>query len=91
MQVTLPRSHGIRVHLTHVPAAIRLLHLSDVQIPAAVVVVRQHDARILCDDVVVDAEDGLRVDAHPSDLERRRMQLATSNYRSMELRLNLSP
>lgn len=38
------------------------------QVPAAVVVVRQHDARILGDDVVVNAEDSLRVHAHPRHL-----------------------
>ena len=54
--------------MTHVIAAIRLLDLSDVQIPAAVVIVSQDDARVLRDDVVMNAEDGLRVDPHPRDL-----------------------
>jgi hypothetical protein len=68
LEVTLPGSHGIGVHLTHVPTSIRFLHFPNVQIPTAVIVVRQHNARILCDDVVVDAENRLRVHAHPRDL-----------------------
>lgn len=85
LEVTFSGSHGIRVHLTHVPASIWLLNLSDVKIPAAVIVVRQHDAWILCDDVVVDAENRLCVDANPRDLQARE---GKSNFTSVELHSN---
>lgn len=68
LQISFPRSHGISVHLTHVPPSIRLLDLPDVQVPASVVVVSQYDARVLGDNIVMNAEDGLRVYAHPRDL-----------------------
>jgi hypothetical protein len=68
LEIALAGSHGVRVHLAHVPAPIGLLDFSDVQVPAAVVVVRQHDPRVLSYDVVVDTEDGLSVDSHPRHL-----------------------
>lgn len=39
------------------------------QIPRSVVVVRQTDARILRDHIVMDGQYCLRIDAHPGDLE----------------------
>lgn len=85
LEVALPRSHRIGVHLAHVPTAVRLLHLSNVQVPAAVVVVGQHDARILCDDVVVNAENRLRVHPHPRDLQQR---MRGNEMSSVKLQLN---
>lgn len=68
MQIALPGAHGIRVDLAHVPPPVHLLYVLDVQIPRAVVVVRQADARVLSYYVVVDAEDRLGVHSYPRNL-----------------------
>lgn len=65
LKVTFSGSHGISVHLAHVPASIWLFDFSDMQIPAAMVVVRQNNARILSDDIVMNAENRLSVNSHP--------------------------
>ena len=75
LEVTFSGSHGIGVHLTHVPASIRLLHLPDVQIPATVIIVCQYDAWVLSDDIVVDAENRLSINAHPRDLHQEEPSL----------------
>lgn len=75
LEVTFPGSHGIGVHLTHVPSPVWFLDFAYVQIPASVVVVSQNDPRILCDDVVMDAENRLSVYAHPRYLQERRTNL----------------
>lgn len=54
LQVSLPTAHGICVDLTHVPASVSLVYVLDMQVPGAVVIVRQRDARVLRDHVVMD-------------------------------------
>lgn len=76
LKVALPHPHGVGVDLTHVPAAITLLHVLEVKVPGAVVVVRQRDAGVLRDHVVVDGQDGLGVHAHPRYLPRDTQILA---------------
>ena len=78
LQVALSRSHGIRVHLTHVPSSIGFFDFSYVQIPAAMVIVSQNDSRILCYNVVMDTEDGLGIYSHPCYLQSCR-RANTSN------------
>lgn len=68
LQVPLSTSHRVRVHLTHVPAAVFLVHVSDVQIPRPVIVVGQGHPGILGDDVVVNGQDRLSVHSDPRDL-----------------------
>jgi hypothetical protein len=65
LKVTFSWSHGIRVHLTHVPSSIQLFDFSYMQIPTSMVVVCENDARILRYDVVMDAENRLSIHAHP--------------------------
>lgn len=47
-------AHGIGVDLTHIPAAVSLVHVLDMQVPGAMVVIGQGDARVLRYHVVVD-------------------------------------
>jgi hypothetical protein len=70
LKVPLSTSHGVGVDLTHVPAAVSLVYVLDVQVPRAVVVVRQGDARILRDHVVMDREYRLCVHTDPCHLQR---------------------
>jgi hypothetical protein len=69
LEVPLPAAHGICVELTQVPAAVSLAYVLDMQVPGAVVIVRQRDARVLRDHVVMDRENGLRVHANPRHLQ----------------------
>lgn len=70
LQISLPRPHGIGINLAHVPSSIWLFDLPDVQVPAAMVVVSQHNSRILSDDIVMNAEDRLCVNSYPRDLNQ---------------------
>lgn len=69
LEVPLSTAHGIRVDLTHVPPAVSLVYVLDMQVPGAVVIVRQRDARVLRDYIVMDRENGLRVHANPRHLQ----------------------
>lgn len=69
LEVPLPTAHGVCVDLTHVPASVSLVYVLDMQVPGAVVVVRQRDARVLRDHIVMDREDCLRVHADPRHLQ----------------------
>jgi hypothetical protein len=69
LEVPLLTAHGIRVDLTHVPTAVILVYVLDVQVPGAVVIVRQRDARVLRDHFVMDRENSLRVHANPRHLQ----------------------
>lgn len=69
LEVPLPTAHGICVDLTHVPASVCLVYVLDMQVPGAVVIVRQRDARVLRDHVVMDRENGLRVHSNPRHLK----------------------
>ena len=55
-------------HLTHVPAAVHLLHVSDVELPLLVFPVGEGDPLVAGDDAVVDGKDGLGVHPDPGDL-----------------------
>jgi hypothetical protein len=69
LQVPLSTAHGVGVDLTHVPAAVSLVHVLDLQVPGAMVVKRQRDARVLRYHVVMDRQNGLRVHANPRHLQ----------------------
>lgn len=61
--------HGTGINLTHVAAAIRLLDLSNPELPCSeVVVVRDGYAGIVRDDAGVQAQDRLVVSLHPPHL-----------------------
>ena len=62
-------AHRVGVDLTHIPAAVSLVHVLDVQVPGAMVVEGQGDARVLRYHVVVDRENCLRVHANPRHLQ----------------------
>lgn len=64
--------HDGGVDLAHVTAAVALLHLADVQVPGAVLVVGEGDARVVGHDAVLQGQDGLRVDLQPPDLRGER-------------------
>lgn len=71
MHVTELRFGGDRVDLAHVAAAILLLDVVDVQKPGlvlVVLVVRDADARIARDDVIVHGQDGRLLKVDPGDL-----------------------
>jgi len=70
LYVALTALHRIRVHLTHVPSAIHLLHVLYVKVPRAVVVVGQRDSGILRDHIMMNRQNGLCVDAHPRHLKQ---------------------
>lgn len=61
--------HRIRVDLTHVPPAVGLPHLFDVEEPRAPVAMRHPDPVILRDDVVRYRQDRLGVHPQPGDLK----------------------
>lgn len=63
--------HDGRVDLTHVAAAVALLHLADVQVPSAVLVVGERDPGVVGHDAVLQGQDGLGVDLQPPDLRER--------------------
>ncbi len=58
--------------LPHSPAPVFLSHLVEVESPYLAVVVGQGDPLVARDDVLVDGQDGLRVDPHPRNLEGAR-------------------
>lgn len=68
LQISFSWPHRICVYLTHIPTSITLLDFSYMQIPTTMVVVRKDDPRILCDDIMMNAENRLSVDANPCDL-----------------------
>lgn len=68
MQVPLPAAHRVRVHLTHVPASILLVHVPDVQKPRTVIIVGQRHSGILGDDVMMNGQNGLSVHSNPCHL-----------------------
>lgn len=60
--------HDAGVDLTHVAAAVGLLHLPNVQVPRALVVVRHGDAGIVRHHLGVQRQNGLVLGAHPAHL-----------------------
>ena len=68
LQVSSPAPHGVRVDLAHVPAAVLLLHISNVQLPLLVFPVGEGHPLVPGDDAVVDGQDGLSVHPHPGNL-----------------------
>jgi len=63
--------HDAGVDLTHVAAPVRFFHLTNVQLPGAVVVVRHADPRIVRHDLVMKRQDSLVLRLHPSHLVGR--------------------
>ena len=82
LEVPLPVDHGVGVDLAHVPTAVRLLRTLHVEVPLLWRRPREGDARVPGDDVVVDRQDSLRVNADPCNLrtcrQRRRIQFSDS-------------
>ena len=68
LQVAPPASHGVGVDLTHVPASVLLLHVSNVELPLLVLPVGERHPLVPGDDAVVDGQDGLGVHPHPGNL-----------------------
>ena len=68
LQVSSPAPHGVSVDLTHVPASVLLLHVSNVQLPLLVFPVGERHPLVPGDDAVVDGQDGLGVHPHPGNL-----------------------
>lgn len=62
--------HGIRIQLTHVAPSVLLFHRFYVQVPRELVRVTDRDPWIVCDDMLVDGLDGLRVRLDPTDLRQ---------------------
>lgn len=58
-----------RIYLTHVPPLVLLLHVTDMQEPRAVLIVRDADARIPRYHVIVYGEDRGLLKVHPSHLK----------------------
>lgn len=83
MQVPLSTSHRVRVHLTHVPAPVFFVHVSNVQIPRPVIIVGERDPGILGDDVVVDGQNRLSVYSDPCDLQEKITTLLITCLRSL--------
>ena len=72
LQVSSPAPHRVSVDLTHVPASVLLLHVSNVQLPLLVFPVGERHPLVPGDDAVVDGQDGLGVHPHPGDLENKK-------------------
>jgi hypothetical protein len=60
--------HDAGVNLTHVTATIRLLDLSDVQLPRSMIVMRDAYSGIVRHHLVVKSQDGLILGLHPANL-----------------------
>lgn len=71
--------HRIGVQLTHVAAPVVLRHRLDVQVPRVQVRMRDGDARVVRDDVLVDRLDRLCVRLHPADLRAIPASVHTKN------------
>ena len=63
--------HDTGVDLTHVAAPVTLFHLTDVQLPRTVVVMRHADPWIVRHDLVVKRQDSLVLRLKPSHLQHR--------------------
>lgn len=70
--------HWIRIYLTHVPAHIRFLDISDFQYPSTFFGVRYNHSVIFGDYVTLDGEDCLSVDTQPCDLTAARVHYLKS-------------
>lgn len=72
VQVAELRFGRHRVDLAHVPAPVLLVHVVYMQIPCAVavvLVVRDTDARVARDHVIVNGQNGGLLEVHPGDLK----------------------
>lgn len=64
------------VDLTHVPALVRLLHLTNSQLPDFLFRIEDGNAMIFGDDLTAYRENRLRIDTQPSDLEKESRKLS---------------
>ena len=67
--------HDASVDLTHITAPVTLLHLTDVQLPCTVIVMRHADPRIVRHDLVVKRQDSLVLRLKPAHLQHRRQHI----------------
>ena len=79
LQVSSPAPHGVGIDLTHVPASVLLLHVSNVQLPLFVLPVGERHPLVPGDDAVVDGQDGLGVHPHPGNLENKNIVFMVRN------------
>lgn len=75
MQVSELRLGRSRVDLTHVATLVLFVYWGDVQEPRAVLVVRNADARVARDHVVVHRQDGRLLEVHPRHLRNKEIWL----------------
>ncbi|KAJ8883687.1 hypothetical protein PR048_015541 [Dryococelus australis] len=76
--------HDVGVDLAHVAAAVRLLHLADVQPPRVVQVVRDCDARVVRDHLAVEREDRLVLRSQPSHLPTHQQPCSNAHFLSRQ-------
>jgi len=67
--------HDAGVDLTHIAAPVTLLHLTDVQLPCTVIVVRHADPWIVRHDFVVKRQDSLVLRLEPANLQHRQQHI----------------
>lgn len=67
--------HRISVNLTHVLTPILFLNIFDVEIPGAMVIVRNRNSRVVRDNVIVNCLNCLCVCFHPTHLEKKMQQV----------------
>ena len=72
LEVALPVHHGVRVDLAHVPTAVWLLRALHMEMPLLCWRSWEGDPWISRDDIVVDRQYRLRVDAYPGNLRAYR-------------------
>ena len=68
IEVAHLRLHRVGVDLAHVPSLVGLLHLANPQLPDLPLRVRDRNSMVLGDDMVLNRQNGLCVDAQPCHL-----------------------
>lgn len=64
------------IDLTHVPAFVHLLHLTNSQLPDFLFRIEDGNAMIFGNDLTAYRENRLRIDTQPSDLEKESRKLS---------------
>lgn len=80
MQVTKLGLRSDRVDLTHVSALIFLLHITNVQKPCSMLIVRHTDTGIPCNHVIVNSQNGRLLKMHPCHLQRKYSIIIHKHY-----------
>ena len=71
LETALLTLHDLGVDLAHVAPGVAPHHIPDVQAPRLVLVVGDHDARVVRHDALLDRQDRLGVHLQPPNLERK--------------------